>query len=301
MPRSFTHQQLIMYLWQRRATSQWWIENEQLLRDCAGAKLALISQPNRKRLQIEVASASWQEVRALARESGGRIVKLPDDWLERFARQHKTKPLKIGNKRLIMPAGAAFGTGEHATTAMCLRMLDRVFCCWEAHGPSRAACGTSPQSSATTSESRGRDRPRARRARFPEFAVDLGTGSGVLALAARLLGAKRVVGIDNDPVAISIAKQNAQLNKIDNVDFRVVDVRSWELPGNIDIVTANLFSELLIEILPRLRYAAWLIISGILRSHERELTRALKRQKMDIIDVLRHGKWLAILGRGLRR
>jgi ribosomal protein L11 methyltransferase len=81
--------------------------------------------------------------------------------------------------------------------------------------------------------------------------VDLGTGTGILALAPKRLGARRVAAIDVDPVAISTAKTNARLNKIDNVDFKLGDVRQWKPAGTIDIVTANLFGELLIEILPK--------------------------------------------------
>src|SRR6185503_7295831 len=80
--------------------------------------------------------------------------------------------------RLIIPAGAAFGTGDHATTAMSLRMMERLTRDWRA--------GWS--------------------------AVDLGTGSGILALAAKRFGASRVAGIDLDPMAIATAKENARLN-----------------------------------------------------------------------------------------
>ena len=58
--------------------------------------------------------------------------------------------------------------------------------------------------------------------------ADLGTGSGILALAAKRFGAGRVVGIDIDPKAISVAKVNARLNKIDNVDFKLGDLRKWK-------------------------------------------------------------------------
>ncbi|HET9418127.1 MAG TPA: 50S ribosomal protein L11 methyltransferase [Chthoniobacterales bacterium] len=232
-----------------------------------GDKLAVIAQPGRKRLEIQIAVNSMSRLRELVKIADGRIEKLPRDWLERFQRRDKPKLIGIKDRQLIIPAGAAFGTGEHATTAMSLHMLERL----------AQTCSDGWSS------------------------IDLGTGSGILALAARLFGAKPVIGIDNDPRAVSTAKQNARLNKIDNVGFRAADVRSCQLPRNIDIITANLFSELLVEILPKLRRAAWLILSGILREQERELIHALKRQKINIVQVRRRGKWVTILARGLRR
>jgi ribosomal protein L11 methyltransferase len=311
-----------MYLWRRRATRNWLRDNGQRWRGQAGLKLALIERPNRRRFQIEVASKSRQEVQALAHEFGGRIVKLPQDWLKRFALQQKTKPLKIGQRlvitnvggssvsrqwrrqgrsHILIPAGAAFGTGEHATTAMCLRLLERIIDFWGARAPSHAGDGAPAIANFEGSIRRGCRTQRARRSCSPELVVDLGTGTGILALAARVLGVKRVIGIDNDPTAISTATENARRNKIDDVDFKLADLRSWKLPRNIDIITANLFSELLTSVLPKLKRARWLILSGILREQERELTRALKRHKIDIVDVRRRGKWVAILARQLRR
>src|SRR5947208_3257064 len=86
---------------------------------------------------------------------------------------------------LVIPASAAFGTGQHTTTAMSLRLLERLTREWKNSWS----------------------------------LADLGTGSGILALAAERFGAGRVVGIDIDPKAISVAKANARLNKIDNVDL----------------------------------------------------------------------------------
>ena len=128
--------------------------------------------------------------------------------------------------------------------------------------------------------------------------LDLGTGSGILALAAARFGAKRVIAIDNDPVAIATARENARRNKLDNIDFRVADVRRWPFPPRIEIITANLFSELLIEILPKLKRAQRLILSGILRDQEAQLVRALKRNGIVIVEMRRRGKWIAILARG---
>jgi ribosomal protein L11 methyltransferase len=249
-----------MYLWRRSASEQWLRDNETSLRVVAGDQLAIIERPNRKQLEIEAASISRPQLRKMAQQFGGRIEKLPHDWLKRSLRQ-KTRPIKVGSKRLIIPAGAAFGTGEHATTAMSLRLLEKV----------------------------------SRQLNHGWSLVDLGTGSGILALAAKLLGAKRVIGIDNDPIAISTAKRNAQLNRIRGAQFRIADVRRWRPPGKLDFVTGNLYSQLLIEILPRFRRARWLILSGLLRTQEPAVRRALTRHKIDIVEARRRGKWVAIL------
>ena len=254
-----------MYLWRKLAGRLWLASHETALRALVGGQLVMIERPNRMRVQLEVASRSQSHLEKLGQEFGGRIEKLPRDWWQRFLRQQKAKPLKVGGSRLTIPAGAAFGTGEHATTAMCLRLLEQVM----------RVC--------------------------PDLVVDLGSGSGILALAASRLGARRVVAIDSDPLAISTAKENARRNKIDNVRFELGDVCHWKFPRKLDIVTANLFSELLIELLPKLRNVPRLILSGILREQEPEVTRALHRNKIDILDVRRRRKWVAIVAGQLRR
>ena len=278
-----------MYLWRRQASETWWRDNAEELRTVAGDRLAIIEQAGRRRLQFEVVSSSRVGLLNLAKQFGGRVEKLPRDWLKRFSRGQKTEPVRIGKRlivlrsqkdreassfpyNLIIPLGAAFGTGEHATTAMSLRMLEKL----------------------------------TRRWRPGWSIIDLGTGSGILTLAACLLGARRVIGIDNDPVAISTAKENARLNRIRAVQFRVSDVRRWRSPSKsflrrsgygdrVDIIIANLFSELLIEILPKLKVARWMILSGILRNQESDVTHALMRHKIDIVQVRRRGNWVAIL------
>jgi ribosomal protein L11 methylase PrmA len=248
-----------MYLWRRRATPQWWFDHEKDLRARFGNTLTVIEFPNRIQVQIESACNS----RTPLREFGGRIEKLPRDWLNRFLQQQKTKPIQVGNRKLLIPRGAAFGTGEHATTILSLSLLEK-----------------------------------SSRKMTPDWSlVDLGTGSGILALAARSLGAQGVIGIDFDPVAISTARENAKRNKIDQVRFQVADVRRWRLPHQVDIVTANLFSELLLEILPGLKRSRWLILSGILRKQESNLLRALKRHQIEVVEIRRRGKWIAMLAR----
>jgi ribosomal protein L11 methylase PrmA len=85
------------------------------------------------------------------------------------------------------------------------------------------------------------------------------------------------------------------LNKIDNVNSRLGGLRRWKPARKIDIVTANLYSGLLIEILPKFKRSRWLILSGVLRAQEKEFIRALRRNKIDIVAVRRRGKWIALL------
>ncbi|PYK72660.1 MAG: hypothetical protein DME42_08450 [Verrucomicrobia bacterium] len=262
-----------MFVWRNRAGAGWLAANEATLREVAGQRLAIISKPAHRNAIAEIASPNCSELERIRRRFGGVIEKLPRNWLRKFLRGQKPKPLKIGKRlvivssnrsknkitRLVVPAGTAFGTGEHVTTAMSLRLLEKTTQGW----------GFS--------------------------LLDLGTGSGILALAAARFGAKRIIAIDNDPIAIATAKENARRNKINNIDFRVADVRRWKFSPRTEIITANLFSELLIEILPKLKRVQWLILSGILREQEARLVRALKRNGTLIVETRRRGKWIAIL------
>jgi ribosomal protein L11 methyltransferase len=211
---------------------------------------------------------------------------LPRNWVKRFARA-VSKPIKIGNRliissvegslapalwrregrsRIVIPASLAFGTGEHATTAMSLRFLEQLTRAWK-----------------------------------PGWSLlDLGTGTGILALAAKRLGASHVVGIDNDPNAISMAKSNARSNKIQGTEFQLADVRNCKPPWRADVITANLYSDLLLEILPKLRHGGWMILSGVFRKQQHGLTRALQQNRYDIISVKCRGKWVAILAKSTR-
>src|ERR1041385_4209306 len=93
-----------MYLWRKLADRWWLAANETALRAFAGNQLAIIERPPRKRLQIELASKSSRKVQTLVDQFGGRIEKLPRDWLKRYLRKQKAKPLNIGDKILLIPA-----------------------------------------------------------------------------------------------------------------------------------------------------------------------------------------------------
>jgi len=278
-----------MFVWRKRASAAWLAANETALRETGGQRLAISSKPKPKNAITEVANPKRHALKKIRARFGGTIEKLPRNWRAKFSRAGKTKTLRVGTRLLItrsggfqtavysksaagktpllvIPAGTAFGTGEHTTTAMTLRLLEQTTRGWGAEWT----------------------------------LLDLGTGTGILALAAKRLGATRVVAIDHDPTAIATAKENARRNKIDNIDFQVADARRWKFPPRIGIITANLCSELLIEILPKLKRAQWLILSGILREQEAQLVRALERNGIAIVETRRRGKWIAILGRSSR-
>ena len=131
--------------------------------------------------------------------------------------------------------------------------------------------------------------------------LDAGTGSGILALGARVLGAKAVIAIDSDPHAIAIAKSNARLNRIAGIKFKIADATKHRTSEKFDVITANLFSELLIRAIPlwrrRLKPTGVLILSGILRNQERDVIRSLEHSKFAMQEIRRRGKWIALLAR----
>jgi Ribosomal protein L11 methylase len=96
-----------------------------------------------------------------------------------------------------------------------------------------------------------------------------------------------------------MAKSNAGLNKI-RASFQSSDVHKWNSTQNTDVIAANLYSDLLIEILPKLNAGVWLILSGVLRSQEHEFLRALLRNHINVISMKRRGKWIAFLAHSRR-
>jgi ribosomal protein L11 methyltransferase len=144
---------------------------------------------------------------------------------------------------IVVQPSTGFGTGHHATTRLCLRALQAV-----------------PLSGRSV--------------------VDVGTGSGVLALAAVMLGAAHALGIDNDADAIRAANENLELNnETERVEFRLADLSADRLP-TADVVTANLTGAFLIRSAPLLwdlvHPAGTLIVSGLLEHERGDVVRALQ-------------------------
>jgi ribosomal protein L11 methyltransferase len=238
-----------------------------------------------ERVTLEIVCATGRDACKLLREFGGSIERLQRDWLQHFAKRAQAKPLRVGSRLvvlralekkvapsqttqarpLIIPAETAFGTGEHATTAMCLRLLEQI----------------------------------TRQFQPGWRMLDAGTGSGVLAIAGSYFGASRVLAIDNDPLACAIAKRNGRVNRVRNIDITTGDILKHKVAGKFDIITANLFSDILVGALPiwsrHLAPGACVILSGVLRDQESAVLCALRQHGLVISEIRRRGKWIALV------
>jgi ribosomal protein L11 methyltransferase len=270
-----------MILWQKRASAEWLAANEADLEKTAARSLAVISRPGRATSIVQVVCDRARSAR-LRRDFGGVAQPLPRNWSASRPSRKSRAPIRIGRRlevvsepgrlsgltdehQLIIPMAGAFGTGEHATTAMSLRLLEEIT-----------------------------------RNLLPGWRLlDAGTGSGILALAARQLGASEVLGLDNDPRAVAHARRNARLNHISRARFIAADLLQWKPIARYRVVTANLFSELLIAALPTFRRSLCtggrLIASGILREQAESVARALRRARFRLEKQRRRGKWFALL------
>jgi ribosomal protein L11 methyltransferase len=150
-----------------------------------------------------------------------------------------------------------FGTGHHPTTRLCLGALQE----FDVSGST---------------------------------VIDVGTGSGVLAIAARRLGAARVVAIDNDPDAAQAARENAAGNRV-AIDVRVADLMTLAL-SRFDLVLANLTGAQLIQSAGRLQDLATrrgpLILSGFTRSEEAGVLAAFPRLR--VLERSQEGEWVCV-------
>ena len=270
-------------VWRKLASAKWedaWVERLAVFAD----RLAVSGLPGAKTIRLEIFQIKKADAEKLRRMFGGTVA-FQKKWSPQIAAKPRP-PIRVrgkllvvssereraaagsGTPALLIPAGMAFGTGEHATTATCLRLLADVAdefgdAVWEM--------------------------------------LDLGWGSGSLAIAGRVLGARRAEAADFDPHAVRTAKENVRANEVSRVVVKNLDVRVWQPSRTWNVVAANLFSGLLIEVSEKIATAVaadgWLILSGILRTQELEVVAAYRKVGFRADRIVRKGKWIALLAR----
>jgi len=204
-----------------------------------------------------------------------------EDWAHDW-RQH-FPPLHIGSRLLIRPSwdktpatsaevtltldpGRAFGTGTHATTVLCLEVVAAL------------AAGANP----------------------PDRVLDVGAGSGILAMAAAALGATQVVACEIDPEACQVAAENIAANHL-QAKIVVTTTPIEELSGCFDLVLANILAGENIRLAPhflaRLAPGGHLAISGILTEQESTVSAAFQNLPLTLVTIDRRDEWSCLLYR----
>lgn len=213
-----------------------------------------------------------------------------DEWATAWKQYFK--PLRVSERLTIKPTwedytpehetekiieldpGMAFGTGTHPTTALCLRTLEQVV-------------------------------------KGGEEIIDVGTGSGILAIGGVLLGAKHVLALDLDPVAVSSARENVALNQMNEQ----ITVKESDLLGllngsgeenlgitlPVNIIVANILAEIILlfidDVYQALEPGGVYIASGIYKNKVEIVQQALEDSGFDIEDVCRDEDWVAFVAR----
>lgn len=167
-----------------------------------------------------------------------------------------------GDRVILIDPGMAFGTGLHATTRLCLRALEDVV-----------------QTGMTV--------------------ADVGTGSGILAVGAALLGASSVASVDNDPVAVRVAEENVAVNAVG--DRVTVAEASVPPTGAWDVVVANILADVILGMADLLRGAlkpgGVLVASGIIENRAEDVRQGLSRAGLTVYETRTEGEWVALLAR----
>lgn len=193
----------------------------------------------------------------------GRRIVIRPTW-----RRHRRQP---GDVVLALDPGMAFGTGLHPTTRLCLAALESI--------ADRGVLGTGGMGGG------------------PASVLDVGSGSGILSIAAAKLGAASVVAVDVDPIAVEASAANARRNRL----ARVVRARAGSAPsgeGLFDVVLANLIASLLITLadglVADLRPGGTLIASGIFLTREGAVVEAFAARGLVVTNRWAEGDWVAL-------
>ncbi len=177
-------------------------------------------------------------------------------------REYKAKP---GEKVIEIDPGMAFGTGTHPSTFLALQALEEI-------GPKQ------------------------------QNMLDVGTGSGILAIAAAMLGIEQITAVDIDSVAVQVAKENIMVNKMQKqVQVMRSDLfqRIIEKEKKFKLVTANIIAEIILKMIPDLpdvlEEGGYFIASGIITERFEDVRIALQEKGFELIKIFRNGEWSALI------
>jgi ribosomal protein L11 methyltransferase len=197
-------------------------------------------------------------------------------------------PLPEINERLLLrlDPGVAFGTGNHATTQLCLESLEMHF-------------DRSLENEDGVGQDAGFRTDAASRPVNPTLTIaDIGCGSGILSIGALLLGAHQVYAVDTDPLAVGSARGSRDLNQI-SADAMVVEEGSVaQIPHLVDGIVCNILAEVIVQLLPDMpqiaRPGTWGIFSGILVRQTQQVTNALEAQGWQVGSIWKKEDWACI-------
>lgn len=199
-----------------------------------------------------------------------------DDWANSWKQYYK--PIEIGKRLVVVPMwekydnrenkvivkmdpGMAFGTGTHETTRLCATLLENYV----------------------------NDSTKM---------LDVGCGSGILAICASKLGAKECYAYDIDPVAVKVAKENVKDNDVSNIECGVSDLLKGVKGGQYDVITANIVADIIIRLLPDIgqymHKETKLILSGIIDERCEDVYASINENNLKIVEEIHENGWCAI-------
>lgn len=284
-----------MFVWSKLSSPKWEDAWEERFFS-QGATNVLISQvAGGKTIRVEVFCEKEKEALAIRKLFGGSVREVKNQNWAALA-PPPAKPILVRAALVVLPGNdpkqlaalraqyprrpvvsippaMAFGTGDHATTATCLRQLADIA------------------------------RELSDGGKKPWSLLDAGTGSGILAIAARKLGASPVAGFDFDDHAVKVARENAAANgEAETIAIDERDALKWKpkRSDQWDCITANLFATVLGGAFPAfhkaLRPGGILVISGILREHAADCLAAGVKAGFQFDTIVRKGKWVTARG-----
>ena len=280
-----------MYIWSKLTSEKWRDAWEERFLGHGQTNAVFTALPGKSTIRVEVYTARKAEAEKLKSAYGGSLREIrQEDWsvpsplptppmrirgkfvVTNALEPEEAAPVRLAAKGLPVlhvPPGLAFGTGDHATTATCLRVLADFSLAMKRDGRSWSM-------------------------------ADLGTGTGILAMAAAVCGADTIYAMDFDPLAVKAARSNFRRNGLRNIQLEQADLTNWTSSRKFDFVAANVFADVLTLSLPRLKRAlarrGRLVISGILKQHWPDLETAALAKGIRFDDVRIRGKWVTAAG-----